>query len=140
MGREARKAQRSNNGAAPNRPHAVRFIVLVFFIFLFALFHRRQAVGERDRYVMARAFLICCVVALTGGVHALYPQNARAERTLRIQASTAERHAVRANEGQDYRVAPDGRVTFEVPPLLPIRWGRYMVTTLHGSMSYMGER
>jgi hypothetical protein len=63
-----------------------------------------MAVGQLGRYVMTRAFLICCVVALTGCVHALHPQNARSERTLRIQASTAERHAVRANEGQDYRV------------------------------------
>jgi hypothetical protein len=101
---------------------------------------QRRGVAEAGRYVVTRAFLICCVVALTGGVHALHPQSARSERTLRIQASTAERHAVRANDGQDYRVAPDGRMTFEVPPLLPIRWGRYMVTTLHGYMSYMGER
>jgi hypothetical protein len=64
----------------------------------------------------------------------------RSAARLRIQAATAERHAVRVNDGQDYPVAPDGRVTFEVPPLPPIRWGRYMVTTLHGYMSYMGER
>jgi hypothetical protein len=101
---------------------------------------RLALAADADCYVMTRAFLICCVVALTGCVHALHPQNARSERTLRIQASTAEHHAVRANDGQDYPVAPDGRVTFEVPPLLPIRWGRYMVTTLHGYMSCMGER
>jgi hypothetical protein len=68
------------------------------------------AVAHLRRYVMTRAFLICCVVALTGGVPALHPQNARAEQTLRIEASTAERHAVRVNDGQDYRVTPDGGV------------------------------
>jgi hypothetical protein len=113
------------NGGIPLRLHVER---------------ARPAVPEQRCYVVTRAFLICCVVALTGCVHALHPQNARSEQTLRIQASTAERHPVRVNDGQDYPVAPDGRVTFEVPPLLPIRWGRYMVTTLHGYMSYMGER
>ena len=66
---------------------------------------------------MTRAFLICCILALTGCVYALHPQNARSDQTLRIQASTPERYTVRVNDGQDYPVSADGRATFEVPPL-----------------------
>jgi hypothetical protein len=68
-------------------------------------------------YVMTRGLLICCLLALTGCVHALHPQNARSEQTLRIQASSSERYTVRVDGGQNYPVAQDGRATFEVPPL-----------------------
>ena len=57
------------------------------------------------------------VLLSTGCAFALHPYNTPSQQKLRVQASAPERCGVRVADAQDYPVAADGRVTFDVPRL-----------------------
>ncbi len=69
---------------------------------------------------MRRALPIAnlCLLLLAGGcTYSLHPYNSQSQQKIRVQSSSPQRCVVRVAEAQDYPVAADGRVTFDVPRL-----------------------
>ena len=68
------------------------------------------------RYALALSSLSLALL-LTGCVHALHPYNSPSQQRLHVHAKSPERYVVRVADSQDYPVAADGRVTFDIPRL-----------------------
>jgi len=57
------------------------------------------------------------VLSATGCACHLYPYNTPSQHKLRVQADSPASYVIRVADEQAYPVAPDGRVTFDVPSL-----------------------
>jgi hypothetical protein len=60
---------------------------------------------------------LCFLLFTTGCVRALHPYNSPSQQKLCVQSSLPTRFVIRVADSQEYPVAADGRVTFEVPQL-----------------------
>jgi hypothetical protein len=60
---------------------------------------------------------LCFLLFATGCVHVLHSYNSPAQQKICVQSPSPERFVIRIADAQDYPVAADGRVTFDVPRL-----------------------
>jgi hypothetical protein len=60
---------------------------------------------------------LCFLLFATGCVHALHPYNSPSQQKICVQSPSPDHLVIRVADTQDYPVASDGRVTFDVPRL-----------------------
>jgi hypothetical protein len=59
----------------------------------------------------------CFLLLATGCAYSVHPYNSPSHQKIRVQSASPEHFVVRVTDTQDYPVAADGRVTFDVPHL-----------------------